>query len=412
MKLWFKKFSELLLVVFFVLIISSCENTNTDIEVIEYKPDEYGLNADSLNILSKKVNTNATLTDLLLPFNISYQTITSIVENSKDIFNVRKIKSGDKYTVYTTNDSLNTVQYFVYEEDPINYWVVDLRDSVSIYRSQKAVSRIEKVTEGTIENSLYVCLEKQNADPMLALKLADVFAWAIDFYSIQNGDSFRVLYDEIYVGDKFYGVGQIKAAFFKHKGKEFLGYYFENEEEKDYFDENGNSLRKAFLKAPLKFSRISSGFSPNRLHPVLKTRRPHLGVDFAAPTGTPILAIGDGSVTEVSRNSGYGKYVKIKHNSVYSTAYLHMSRYKEGIKPGVRIRQGDVIGYVGSTGLSSGPHVDLRFWKNGKLVNFLKEEFPSSKPIGEKYKEEFLKVREELNSKLFPESVPTVIARI
>lgn len=412
MKLWFKNLIGLLLIIVSVITISSCENRNTDIEAIEYTKDEYGLKSDSLKISAKYVNNNATLTDLLLPFNVSYQTINNIVENSKNIFNVRKIKSGDKYTVYTTKDSSKSVQYFVYEEDPINYWVVDLRDSVSIYRSQKEISKIEKVTEGTIENSLYVCLEKQNADPMLALKLADVFAWAIDFYSIQNGDNFRVLYDEIYVGDKFYGVGQIKAAFFKHKGKEFLGYYFENEEEKDYFDENGNSLRKAFLKAPLKFSRISSGFSPNRLHPVLKTRRPHLGVDFAAPTGTPILAIGDGSVTEVSRNSGYGKYVKIKHNSVYSTAYLHMSRFKEGIKPGIRVRQGDVIGYVGSTGLSSGPHVDLRFWKNGKLVNFLKEEFPSSKPINEKYRDEFLKIREELNSKLFPESIPSVIARI
>ncbi|KAB2838273.1 MAG: peptidoglycan DD-metalloendopeptidase family protein, partial [Melioribacteraceae bacterium] len=340
MKLWFKNLIGLLLIIVSVITISSCENRNTDIEAIEYTKDEYGLKSDSLNISAKYVNNNATLTDLLLPFNVSYQTINNIVENSKNIFNVRKIKSGDKYTVYTTKDSSKSVQYFVYEEDPINYWVVDLRDSVSIYRSQKEISKIEKVTEGTIENSLYVCLEKQNADPMLALKLADVFAWAIDFYSIQNGDNFRVLYDEIYVGDKFYGVGQIKAAFFKHKGKEFLGYYFENEEEKDYFDENGNSLRKAFLKAPLKFSRISSGFSPNRLHPVLKTRRPHLGVDFAAPTGTPILAIGDGSVTEVSRNSGYGKYVKIKHNSVYSTAYLHMSRFKEGIKPGIRVRQG------------------------------------------------------------------------
>jgi len=412
MKSCFKNFMGLLFLGFFVITFPSCEDTNTDVEAIEYKPDEYGLSAGALNIFSKKVDNNATLTDLLLPLNISYQTINNIVENSRNIFDVRKIKSGGKYVVYTNNDSLNSVQYFVYEEDPINYWVIDLRDSLTIYRSQKAVSRIEKVTEGTIENSLYVCLEKQNADPMLALKLADVFAWAIDFYSIQSGDSFRVLYDEIYVGDKFFGVGQIKAAFFKHKGKEFLGYYFENEEEKDYFDEIGNSLRKAFLKAPLKFSRISSGFSPNRLHPVLKTRRPHLGVDFAAPAGTPILAIGDGTVTEVTRNSGYGKYVKIKHNSVYSTAYLHMSRYKEGIRPGVRIRQGDVIGYVGSTGLSSGPHVDLRFWKNGKLVNFLKEEFPSSKPIDEKYKDEFLKIQESLNSKLFPESIPTVIARI
>lgn len=399
-----RKVFYLLLIVIFVISFISCENAESKIESIEDIPpqvDEYGLVSDSLIVYKKEVQRNETLTDIFLPFNISYQKIYNIVQNSKDTFDVRKIKQGNNYTVYTLDDSLKSVQYFIYEEDPVNFCVFDLRDSINIYRSQKEVTTQERLTIGTIEHSLYVCLEKQNADPNLALGLSEVFAWAIDFYSIQKGDNFKVVYDEEYVGGEFYGISKIKAAYFNHKGNDFLAYYFANEDEQDYFDEEGNSLRKAFLKAPLKFSRISSRFSPSRLHPVLKVRRPHLGVDFAAPTGTPIHTIGDGVVTTVSRNSGSGKYVKVKHNSVYTTGYLHMSRFEKGIKPGVKVKQGDVIGYVGSTGLSSGPHVDLRFWKNGKLVNFLREEFPPSKPIDKKYKEEFLQFRDKLSEKLF-----------
>ncbi|MBU2491366.1 MAG: peptidoglycan DD-metalloendopeptidase family protein [Bacteroidetes bacterium] len=398
-----KVFIYLLISAASILTFVSCEGVelNPENTVNIAQINEYGILADSLIEFQNEVKKNETLTDIFLPFNISYNEIYNLVQNSKGVFDVRKIKPGDKYTFYVSNDSSKSVKYFVYEEDAINYCVFDLRDSVNIYKAKKEVITKERLTNGTIEHSLYYCLEKQNADPNLALKLSDVFAWAIDFYSIQKGDNFKVLYDEIYVADKFYGVGRIKGAYFNHKGKDFLAYFFENENEKDYFDENGNSLKKAFLKAPLKFSRISSKFSPSRLHPVLKIRRPHLGVDFAAPSGTPILSIGDGIVTTVARNSGSGKYVKIKHNSVYSTGYLHMSRFAVGIKPGVKVRQGDVIGYVGSTGLSSGPHVDLRFWKNGHLVNFLKEEFPPSKPIDSKYKEEFLQLRDHISSKLF-----------
>lgn len=399
-----KKSSILLLIVLSVIIINSCNEADSHSEA-DKDPvsslDEYGLVSDSLNTIKKSVQKNETLTDIFLPFNISTKRIIEIVQESNDVFDVRKIKPGDHYTVYTSKDSLNEVEYFVYEEDPVNYCVFDLRDSILVYRSQKEVVKKERLTSGIIENSLYVCLEKQDADPNLALKLADVFAWTIDFYGIQKGDKFRVLYNEEYVGDKFYGVGDIKAAYFNHKGNDYLAYYFENDKERDYFDEEGNSLRKAFLKAPLKFSRISSRFSPSRLHPVLKIRRPHLGVDFAAPTGTPIHSIGDGVVITVARNSGSGKYVKVKHNSVYTTGYLHMSRFAKGIKPGVKVKQGQVIGYVGSTGLSSGPHVDLRFWKNGQLVNFLKEKFPPSKPLDEKYKDEFLKIRDSLSNRLF-----------
>jgi len=221
------------------------------------------------------------------------------------------------------------------------------------------------------------------ATPELAIKLSQIFAWQIDFYHLQKGDSFKVIYDELYVDDKFFAIGTIKAAHFTHRGKDFYAIPFTQDSVSQYFYENGNSLRKAFLKAPLEFSRISSRYSKSRLHPVIKTRRPHLGVDYAAPVGTPIRTTGDGIVLEAGYNKGAGKFIKIRHNSVYTTMYLHLSRYATRIKKGTKVQQGQVIGYVGSTGLSTGPHLDYRFFVNGNPVDPLKVEVPPSHPVKE-----------------------------
>jgi murein DD-endopeptidase MepM/ murein hydrolase activator NlpD len=207
------------------------------------------------------------------------------------------------------------------------------------------------------------------ATPELAIKLSQIFAWQIDFYHLQKGDHFKVIYDELFVDDKFFAIGTIKAALFSHSGKDFYAIPFTQDSVYQYFDEEGNSLRKAFLKAPLEFGRISSRYSKSRLHPVLKTHRPHLGVDYAAPIGTPIRTTGDGVVSDIGYDRGSGKFIKIRHNSIYITMYLHLSRYSKGIKKGSKVQQGQVIGYVGSTGLSTGPHLDYRFIVNGNPVD-------------------------------------------
>jgi murein DD-endopeptidase MepM/ murein hydrolase activator NlpD len=215
----------------------------------------------------------------------------------------------------------------------------------------------------------------------MAIALSEIYAWTIDFYRIQKGDAFKVFFEEHFVEGNSIGIGRILSSSFSQGGKTVKAYYFENGEEKGYYDAEGNSLKKAFLKAPVKFSRISSGYSTKRLHPVLKTVRPHYGTDYAAPHGTPIMAVGDGTVTEARYTGGNGNYVKIRHNKSIETQYLHMSRFADGVRPGKRVSQGDIIGYVGSTGLATGPHVCFRFWKNGKQVDHRKEEMQGAGPL-------------------------------
>jgi murein DD-endopeptidase MepM/ murein hydrolase activator NlpD len=227
-------------------------------------------------------------------------------------------------------------------------------------------------------------------DISLALELSDIYAWTIDFYAVQKGDRFRVYYEEISIDSVPSGTGKVLGAVFQTEGRYLYAFYFEHGSNGNYFDEQGKNLRRSFLKAPLRFSRISSRFSGSRMHPVLRIRRPHYGVDYAAPSGTPVYALGDGKVTEAGWNGGYGRYVKIRHNSVYTTGYGHLSGYGKGIRAGVQVRQGEVIGYVGSSGLSTGPHLDFRVYKNGSPVDPLKMESPPAKPVDTMYLKAYL----------------------
>jgi murein DD-endopeptidase MepM/ murein hydrolase activator NlpD len=264
-----------------------------------------------------------------------------------------------------------------------------LKDSIHVYESEKEIVIRENQKSAVIDQSLWVSLMNIEATPELAIKLSQIFAWQIDFYHLQNGDNFKVIYEELFIDNKFFAIGKILGAYFNHNGKDFFAVPFTQDSVFQYFDENGNSLRKAFLKAPLEFGRISSRYSKSRLHPVLKTRRPHLGVDYAAPIGTPVRTTGEGIVTEVGYSKGAGKFLKIRHNSVYTTMYLHLSKYAKGLKKGSRVQQGQVIGYVGSTGLSTGPHLDYRFFVNGNAVDPLKVEVPPSHPIKDELRVEY-----------------------
>ena len=361
----------------------------------------YGLPVDSFAVEFGEVKSNQYLSQILNARGVSMGTIDKIARKSKSVFDVRKIKSGETYAVFSTNDSLKQARYFVYENSPIEYTVFELFDTLGIYRGEKPVETRLRTASGEVETSLWNTMVDSGQDPMLALELSDIFAWTIDFFAIQPGDRFRAIYDERYVDSVSVGIGNIYAVEFDHYGNENYAFLFDQDGRQDYFDENGKSLRKAFLKAPLKFSRISSRFSNSRMHPVLRIRRPHHGVDYAAPTGTPIVSIGDGTViARAYQKNGGGNYVKIKHNSVYTTTYMHMSAFGKGIHTGARVKQGQIVGYVGATGLATGPHLDFRVAKNGTYVDPLKVKAPPVEPVKEENMQRYVTVKDSLMNEL------------
>jgi murein DD-endopeptidase MepM/ murein hydrolase activator NlpD len=362
--------------------------------------DVYGLPLDLYHVEEGKVRRNQTLSDLMLPFGLSMQEIYQISQLPDSLIDERKIKPGKRYLYYSPADSLTgTTPYakniFVYEKDHLNFVVINIEpDSIWARNGQKPVETRIQFASGTIETSLWESMQAADANPMLAVELSEIFAWTIDFFGIQQGDRYKVIYEESYVDSTSLGINKIMGAWFYHNNNDFWGIPFVQDSVRSFFDEEGNSLRKAFLKAPLRFSRISSGFSHSRFHPVLKIRRPHHGVDYAAASGTPVHTVGDGVITKVGyQKNGGGNYVKIKHNSVYATTYMHLRGFGKGVKQGVYVKQGDVIGYVGSTGLATGPHLDFRFYKNGSAVNPLRVEAPPVEPIHENMQVAYQSVR-------------------
>lgn len=357
---------------------------------------EYGrIMVDSLEHLEGYIKRDQPLAILLEEYGVSNSQINELTIKAKDIFDLRKIRSGRPYTAYFSSDTSHLLHYLVYEHSPLEFLAFQFVDSVDVWAGIRDIDTVFSSFTGTISTSLWNCMLDNGANPLLANELADIYAWSIDFFGLQEADSLRVIYDEYFVTNQSIGIGKIHGAYFRHMGMDFWAIPFVQDSISDYFDEEGKSLRKAFLKAPLRFSRISSRFSNSRMHPILKIRRPHHGVDYAAPVGTPVVAIGDGVVTRLEYAGGAGNMIRIKHNSVYSTAYLHLSRYGQGIHKGSYVKQGQVIGYVGSTGLSTGPHLDFRFYKNGAAIDPLKVEAPPVDPVREENMERFSRIRAE-----------------
>ncbi|GAB4313264.1 MAG: peptidoglycan DD-metalloendopeptidase family protein [Bacteroidales bacterium] len=378
------------------------DNGTADSIAVSEPPTEYGIRIDSMLVERGVIKKNEFLADLLLHYGVSYQVIDELVRKAKPLFDIRRIRAGNRYSVLLKDDSLRSLACFVYEETPTKYIVFDLRDSVHIHRGEKEVKVKIKKASGVIGTSLWNAMVDRGTEPDLANELSEIYAWTIDFFGLQKGDTYRMMYEALYVDDKYIGHGKVTASVFTHSGHDYYAFYFVQDSTGDYFDETGGSLRRTFLKAPLRYSRISSRFSNSRLHPVLKIRRPHHGVDYAAPAGTPVHAIGDGVVTEARYRGANGRIVKIKHNGTYTTAYLHLSGFAKGIKPGVFVRQGDVIGYVGSSGLSTGPHLDFRFYRNGQAIDPLKAESPPANPVDssnmERFKNFILPLQKELEN--------------
>ncbi len=358
----------------------------------------FGFPVDSFLITEGKVEPNQNLGNILNDFGVSMTLVDQLTRCSEGIFDLRKIRSGNNYYLFRSLDSLPKPCYLVYEKDQVEYVIFNLSDSICISTGRKEVRIEQRSASGVISASLWNTMKDQNLNPVLALELSDIYAWTIDFFGIQEGDRFRVLYEEQFVDTVSVGIGPIHAAEFEHMGKVYSAYRFFQDNLFHYFDQSGENLRKAFLKAPLSFSRISSHFSGSRLHPVLKIRRPHFGVDYAARKGTPVVAIGDGTVIEKAYQRGGGNLLKIKHNTTYTTMYMHLSGYGKGISKGSRVSQGQVVGFVGSTGLSTGPHLDFRVFKNGTPVDPLKVESPPADPVHQEQMPLFVPMKDSLAS--------------
>ena len=394
----------------FILLISCNEKSQNDEFIGEPIAMEapkivehFGFNLSNFQVLHDTIKNGDSFGELMLRNNVEYPKIARITEHFRDTFDVRKIVVGKPYLILKSKDTLANTQVFIYQNDLINYTVVDFRDTVVAYRERQKVSYKEREASGIIETWLSEAILKQGIDYNVTNNLSEIYAWSIDFFRLQKGDKFKVIYKEKYINDTIYaGAEPIEAAYFEHNGKPFYAFAYETDsihKTKDFYDDMAKNIRRTFLKAPVQFSRISSRYNLNRRIAFYNFKtRPHLGTDYAAPIGTPILATANGTVEESTRKGGNGKYVKIKHNGTYSTQYLHMKDQK--VKRGQYVRQGDVIGWVGMTGNTSGPHVCYRFWKNGKQVDPLREELPSAEPIADSLRMAYLEFIEPLKAQL------------
>jgi len=353
---------------------------------------QFGYTLNNFTVKKDTVKSGDSFGSILENNNLFYPQIYNIVQKAKKVFDVRKINIGKPYTILFSKDSLKTPKVFIYQPNLIDYVVVSLTDSLWAEKKSKAVELLEFEAEGVITSSLSETMEEKKLSPLLSNELSEIYAWTIDFFRLEKGDNFKIIYSAKFVDDSIYvGLNRIHSAYFEHRRKPFYAIEFETDSKRglfEYFDENGKNLRRAFLRAPVQFSRISSRYDLKRKIAYYGRIRPHFGTDFAAPRGTPIRATASGTVVKSSYTRGNGNYVKIKHNGTYSTQYLHMD--KRGVKVGQFVKQGDYIGTVGMTGNTSGPHVCYRFWKNGKQVDPLRQKLPEAKPISKELKKRYL----------------------
>lgn len=404
-------------------VISCKEDTKAVVADLSTKPADtlekktpenmrFGFNLDDYEVYYDTVQQGWTMSHMLLPHGLSQYEVNVSSDKAMDsLVKLNYIVSGRPFMVLKDpEDTTGRAQYLIYEPDVFSFVTFDFtEDTIKITRDNKNVIIKDRMITGEIEQNSNLSVElgknfeSYNMTAALADAIEGVFAWSIDFFKLQAGDQFVVNYAEKSVDDTPYAVQEIKSIWFNHKGDGKYAFLFMTDSTNNisgYYDEEGREMKRPFLMSPVKFARISSGYNLNRVHPIYKKRKAHLGTDYAAPTGTPIMATGDGTVTKASRSGGNGIYVKIRHNATYETQYLHMSKRADGIKPGVRVQQGQTIGYVGSTGAATGPHVCYRFWKNGKQVNHRAEKFPNSEPMAKELIPDYLEFIKPLKKEL------------
>jgi len=389
-------------VILFIVFISlySCKKDSEAKEIIDavavIKPKdiyEFGFNLNEFIVKRDTIKSGETFGGILERNQIGYAEVFKIAEKTKDSFDIRRLRAGKPYTLLCSTDSLQKAKHFIYQPNKEDYVVINIQDSIYAYTDSKPIKYVEKEVSGIIETNISEALAEQGKSFNIALKMSDIYAWTIDFTRLQKDDKFKVIYTEKYIDDSIYaGVENIKAAYFEHNKQSLYAFEFETDTIKgikDYFSEDAKNLRRAFLKAPVSFSRISSRYNLNRRIALYGNRvRAHKGTDFAAKVGTEIMATANGTVIESAKRGGNGNYVKIRHNATYSTQYLHMKKRK--VKVGDYVKQGDVIGWVGMTGNTSGPHVCYRFWKNGRQVDPFKQKLPEAEPISDSLKVKYL----------------------
>lgn len=363
---------------------------------------EYGFLLNDYEVVRDTVRSGDSFGIILDNNGLSPEKVFQVVEKVRDTFNPRRMVIGDPYVILKKKDTAGTPVAFVYEKDLINYTVIDLRDSISAYTAKKPVTISTKTISGVIESSLSEAIEAAGLNYLIAHEMINIYQWSIDFFRLQEGDRFKLVFKERYINDSIYaGIEKIEAAVFYHEEKPYYAFNFSLDSTSgkgDYYDEKARPLQSFFLKAPLNFTRISSRFSPRRFHPVQKRWKAHKGTDYAAPHGTPIWSTANGVVIASSYTSGNGNYVKIRHNDKYTTQYLHMS--KRAVRKGERVKQGEIIGYVGSTGLATGPHVCYRFWVHGRQVDPFRQNLPAAEPIDEQYIPDYYAAIEPLKARL------------
>ena len=387
-----KRFLYTILAILFIAPFTACSSKRA-----EQKKENilFGINADNYTVERKTVERGESWSKILGEYGIGTQKVLRLDQLTKEICPLRNIRAGNHYTTFTCQDSTAVqLDYLVYEKNLVDYVVFAfVGDSVAVREGQREVEIRRKKSTAVISSSLWGAIMEAQLPYSLASEMEEIYQWTVDFFGIQVGDHFTVIYDEKFIDTLSVGVGRIWGAKFTHRGKEIYAIPFEQGGRLQYWEVDGGSLRKQLLKAPLKFTRISSKFSHARLHPVLKKYRPHHGVDYAAPVGTPVRAVADGVVTKKSYDKAAGNMLKIKHPGNLSSGYLHLRGFAKGIKVGARVSQGQVIGYVGNTGRSTGPHLDFRLWKGSTPINPLKVPQKPSEPISKENFEKFERVR-------------------
>ena len=390
------------------LLFSSCVNTSKEVQTADEQAVEDTLSVlpslDSLRCVEGKVKSGQFFSTLMTGLGLNAQEAYDLTMACDTVFDVKNLRVGNEYKAYYDGQIL---KYVLYRHDRTSDILFECQTPYKVSKVTRPVTVRKRYADVTINSSLWNDMRAAGASPLIILSLSDIYAWTVDFFGLQKGDRFRVLYEEKVCDGEVIAIDTVRYAIFSHNGKDLpMVMYDQKDGGNIWWNEKGESMRKAFLKAPLKFSRISSGFSYARRHPVTRRVQPHTGIDYAAPKGTPVMSIGDGVVTSKKYEGAGGNTVRIRHNSVYSTAYLHLSGYAKGLKVGQRVRQGEVIGYVGSTGRSTGPHLDFRVWKNGSPINPLKMESPPAEPLKKENLEDF-----ELVHKKYRAQVDSIYAR-
>ncbi len=394
-----------ILLISLLLTLYSCKKAEEEVWIVDAEPParpivDYGLKFDEFNVHFDTIGRQDTFEKILSKQNLNGKKATDIIKVVRDSFPV-SVRYRRPYVCLRSKDRYNKLQYLIYQPDRLNYYLIDLTDSVVGYKKARPLTFRTKTVAGKLTGSLTQTLRGMKIEPTLSGRLTKMYAWSIDFFKSKKGDKFAISFVERYINDTVYdGVDSIRAAYFEYKGKKIYAFPFSQDKngKKDYYDEEGKALKNFFLKAPLKFVNITSKFSKNRFHPVQLRWKAHNGTDYAAPTGTPIMSTAAGVVEQAGYTAGNGNFVKVKHDKTYSTQYLHMSKIL--VRRGQRITQGQIIGKVGSTGLASGPHVCYRFWKNGVQVDALKLKLPNSQPMDKRNLPRYLSYMKPLKKEL------------